>query len=188
MYNPRLANRYAKSLLDLSRDLGTIETSYEDFELIDRLVRQNPEFKTLLRSPIVRGDKKMAIFEAILGAHIRPLSKQFFELLVRKGREAALPEIASAFLAQYKADRHIVVVELTTAVPATEAFIARVEERVLKVLPEGTRLEIQTKVQEDIIGGFILEFNHNLVDASIRRDLHDVKSQFRKNIYIGLYN
>lgn len=188
MYNPRLAHRYAKSLLDLSRELDQVETSYEDFHLIDRVLNESQEFKTLLRSPVVKGDKKKGIFEAVLGKHLRPLSRKFFELLVRKGREAALPEIATAFIAQYKEDRKIVVVDLITARPASPELIQRVEERVLAVLPEGTRLEIRTQVKEEIIGGFILEFNHNLVDASIRRDLQDVKAQFRKNIYIGLYN
>ncbi len=188
MYNPRLAHRYAKSVLNLSKELGELESSYEDFQLMDRILNQSREFRNLLRSPIVRPDKKKAVFDAILGNHIRPLTKKFFDLLVRKNREAALPEIASAFIAQYKEDRHIVIVELTTATPASPALVQRVEERVLAVLPEGSRVEIRTKVVEDIVGGFILEFNHNLVDASIRRDLQDVKSQFRKNIYIGLYN
>jgi F-type H+-transporting ATPase subunit delta len=39
-------------------------------------------------------------------------------------------------------------------------------------------------VQEDLIGGFVLEFNNNLVDASISRDLRDIKKQFTKNIYV----
>jgi F-type H+-transporting ATPase subunit delta len=47
------------------------------------------------------------------------------------------------------------------------------------------KVEIETKVDEDLIGGFVLEFNNNLVDASIARDLRDIKTQFSKNIYVN---
>ncbi|MBC7902760.1 MAG: F0F1 ATP synthase subunit delta, partial [Gemmatimonadaceae bacterium] len=42
--------------------------------------------------------------------------------------------------------------------------------------------ELETK--PDIIGGFVLEFNNNLIDASIERDLRDIKKQFGQNIYV----
>jgi len=45
-------------------------------------------------------------------------------------------------------------------------------------------IELESKVKEELIGGFVLEFNNNLVDASILRDLRDVKAQFDKNVYI----
>jgi F-type H+-transporting ATPase subunit delta len=55
-----------------------------------------------------------------------------------------------------------------------------------KVKSETTYLqvELETKTNEALIGGFQLEFNGQLIDASIARDLRDVKHQFQKNIYI----
>jgi F-type H+-transporting ATPase subunit delta len=35
-----------------------------------------------------------------------------------------------------------------------------------------------------LIGGFTLEMGGNLIDASILRDLNDVKKQFQSNEYI----
>jgi F-type H+-transporting ATPase subunit delta len=43
---------------------------------------------------------------------------------------------------------------------------------------------LKTKVDDSIIGGFILEANNNLFDASILRDLNDIKKQFLTNIYV----
>ncbi|QGW27191.1 F0F1 ATP synthase subunit delta [Phnomibacter ginsenosidimutans] len=43
---------------------------------------------------------------------------------------------------------------------------------------------MKTSVKEELIGGFILEYNNNLVDASIQRDLRDIKRQFHNNDYI----
>jgi len=47
-----------------------------------------------------------------------------------------------------------------------------------------SNIELETVVNPDLIGGFVLEFNNNLVDASIARDLRDIKKQFRENIYV----
>jgi F-type H+-transporting ATPase subunit delta len=43
---------------------------------------------------------------------------------------------------------------------------------------------LKTKVDNDLIGGFVLEANNNLFDASISRDLKDIKKQFLQNLYI----
>ena len=45
-------------------------------------------------------------------------------------------------------------------------------------------VEMENVVNEAIIGGFQLEYNGNLVDASIARDLRDIQKQFQKNTYI----
>jgi F-type H+-transporting ATPase subunit delta len=45
-------------------------------------------------------------------------------------------------------------------------------------------IELETAVKQELIGGFKLEMRGNLVDASVLRDLKDVKKQFAENIYI----
>ena len=45
-------------------------------------------------------------------------------------------------------------------------------------------IELETVVKEELIGGFVLEFDNKLVDASILRDLKDIQKQFRSNIYV----
>jgi F-type H+-transporting ATPase subunit delta len=46
-------------------------------------------------------------------------------------------------------------------------------------------VELTTKTDESLIGGFVLEFNNNLLDASISRDLKDIKKQFLQNEFVG---
>jgi len=45
-------------------------------------------------------------------------------------------------------------------------------------------IELETTVDPKLIGGFLLEFNNNLVDASMLRDLKDIKKQFMKNLFV----
>src|SRR5438874_1893648 len=100
MQNPRLAGRYAKSLLDLSIEQNGLDATLQDVQLVDSVCRQSRDFTLMLRSPVIKADKKEAIINAVLGPSLRPLTRGFINLLVTKGREANLPEIAAAFIAQ----------------------------------------------------------------------------------------
>ena len=41
-------------------------------------------------------------------------------------------------------------------------------------------VELDVKIDDKLIGGFVLEFNNNLVDASVLRDLKDISKQFKE--------
>ena len=45
-------------------------------------------------------------------------------------------------------------------------------------------IEMETVVREELIGGFLLEMEGTLVDATVLRDLKDIKKQFMDNIYL----
>lgn len=100
-----------------------------------------------------------------------------------KSRESNLPEIISAFINQYNIAKGIHKVKLTTAVEISEEikddFINKIKAS------EGIKtIELETLVDEDLVGGFVLEMEGYLADASIRRDLNDVQKQFMNNDYI----
>ena len=184
MPNPRLAFRYAKSLLDLAVEQNTVEGTLQDVNLLDGICRQSPDFVNVLRSPIIKADKKQQIIDAVMGGKLHPLTQAFIKLLVSKGRESNLPEIASAFISQYKTMKNIKTATLTTAVPVSDSLKEAIRGKVLNAMP-GMQIELKEQVDAELIGGFVLQVEDRLVDASIRRDLNDVKAQFLKNIYVS---
>lgn len=183
MPNPRLAARYAKSLIDLSTETGQLEAVYKDMEYLQALCKSSREFVNLLRSPIIKADKKQAVLDAVTKNNVGALTAAFNKLLVNKGREGDLPEMANAFVEQYNKLNGIHKVKLTTAVPVSDdlknAILAR-----LKKDAALEKIELETKTDESLIGGFVLDFNNNLVDASILRDLKDIRKQFLANVYV----
>lgn len=183
MPNPRLAARYAKSLLDLAIEKNSVEDTLADIKYLDSLCRNSVEFTNVLRSPIINASKKQDIITAVVGDSLKPLAQAFVRLLVNKGREANMPEIATAFVQQYKEMKNIKEVKLTTATPVGDALKASILTQVKNAVP-GAEIELSEVVNPDIIGGFLLQMDDKLFDASIRRDLHDVKAQFIKNIYV----
>lgn len=183
MLNPRLAARYAKSLIDLANEKQLVEIVYNDMLFLQALCKESREFLALLRSPIVKADKKVVIVAAVTKGKISELTNSFNRLVITKGRESVLPEVATAFIDQYKQQKGIHTIKLTTAVPVTEEVKKQIIGQVQSQTSMNT-IDLKTAVNEELIGGFVLEIGDQLVDASILYDLNKIKSQFFKNDFI----
>jgi F-type H+-transporting ATPase subunit delta len=183
MPNPRLAGRYAKSILDLSIEKNLLDTVYSDMVFLDGICHSSRELVNFLRSPIVQPEKKEKTLAAITGAHVGVLTAAFIRLLVTKGREPLLPEIAVAFIQQYKKHRDIHIVKLITAIPASDELKNNIIDKVKSTL-NMEHIELQESVEPEIIGGFILEIGDKLVDASVAYDLRLIKKEFEDNDFV----
>jgi F-type H+-transporting ATPase subunit delta len=183
MPNPRLASRYAKSLVDISLEQGQLEQVYADMLFLQSIIKNNRDFLNLLRSPVVKGDTKNKIMDAVTAGNISTLTASFNKLLVNKGRESDLPEIITAFIKQYKDYKNIHVVKLTTAAPVgseiKDAIVAQ-----LKKTSNMQNIELESSVDEKLIGGFTLQAGDKLVDASIAYDLKQIAKQFENNDFV----
>lgn len=179
----RVSTRYAKALIDLSVERGQLEKVYEDIQGFIEIYK-NREFANMLQSPIVRGDKKQKIFDAIFGGKVEDTTKAFFDIIIKKGREPELSDIANSFVEQYKAIKHISTVTLTTATPATDDMIAAIKAKLEASDEIDGKVDLQTKVDADLIGGFVLRFGDKLYDASIANQLKELRKDFSKNAYI----
>lgn len=183
MPNPRLASRYAKSLLGLAVEKGQLEQVNKDMLYLQQVTNSSRDFINLLRSPVVSADKKQSIIDAVTHGQIGELTAAFTRLLVSKGREGELPEIITAFIKQYKDEKGIYTVKLTTATQVSEEVKNRIVEQV-KNTSDMKNIELETVIDPNIIGGFVLQAGDKLVDASIAYDLKEISRQFENNDFI----
>ncbi|HUR66037.1 MAG TPA: ATP synthase F1 subunit delta [Chitinophagaceae bacterium] len=182
MPNPRLAGRYAKSLMDLSIEKGQLEEVYADMQWL-QAVCKNREFVSVLRSPVISNDKKNKVLTAITEGKVSALTAAFNRLLINKNRESFLPEIITAFISQYKTHKNIHIVKLTTATPVSETIKNEIVDKVKKT--SGMQnIELETSVDESLIGGFVLQTGDKLIDASVSYDLKHISRQFDNNDFV----
>ena len=181
--NPRLAARYAKSILDLAVEKGQLENVYKDMLLLKDTCRNSKDLVNLLRSPIIKADKKGKILDAIFTGKIGPLTSAFITLLLNKEREGHLPEIAAAFVEQYKTHMGISTVRLTTAVPVSDDLKDAIVQK-LRAERNLDRIELDTEVSQELIGGFILEIGDHRMDSSVAFELNNIRKQFQNNDFI----
>ncbi len=182
MRNPRVAYRYAKALIDLSLETNQLEVIKKDMDYLR--ANNHKEFNSMMDSPVIRGTKKSEIFNAIFHGRLSELTESFFNLVFKKGREFVMADIWRAFDTQYNLLKGIVNVTITSAVPLNEELHKNIFKRI-EALPrfKDKTIHLITKIDEDIIGGFILEMEDDKLDASVRHDLLFIKREFIDNLY-----
>ncbi|MFN0216933.1 MAG: ATP synthase F1 subunit delta [Saprospiraceae bacterium] len=182
----RIATRYAKSLIELAVEQGKLAQVSTDIQSLASSVA-NRDLKLMLKSPIISADKKNAALNAIFGKQMDSLTMAYLTLLVNKGREGYLPEIASEFVEQYKNLQKITTVKVISATPLSDGVLADLKSRLLKSGITNANLEMESSIDPELLGGFVLEFDNKRYDASIANKLLELKSEFKKNLYIKEY-
>ncbi len=183
MNNPRLAQRYAKSLIDIATELNQLDAVRNDIVFLKSVVDNSRDFVLMLNSPIINPDKKYKIIRAITNGKISKITDAFLKLLCNKNRETNLPGVITSFIEQFNKIRHLHNAKLTTATSISnelkESFISKI-----KASTNYDNVVLETVVDDKIIGGYILQMEGKLIDNSILRNLQDVKKQFANNDYM----
>lgn len=182
----RIAGRYAKSLLDLSTEQGSVDRILEDMKSLQAACDVR-EFELMMKSPILKSDTKSAAFNRIFSGKLDPMTEGFVNIVLRKGRERYLPEIADEFVAQYRAQKGISFIKLVTATPWNAANIEKLRQKLISSGEVTDKVEIKGEVNESLIGGFIIEFNNKRYDASIAEKLFELNKNFVGNDYVRQY-
>ena len=116
------------------------------------------------------------------GGRITEVTSKFFKIVLRKGRESYLPEIAAAFVEQYKAIKNISTVTLTSAAKLSDATMDAIKAKLAASGELSENIEFKTFIDASLIGGFRLEFGDDkLYDASVSYKLEQLKKEFKKN-------
>ncbi|MBX7201995.1 MAG: ATP synthase F1 subunit delta [Bacteroidia bacterium] len=185
MHDTRSAIRYARSLFLLALERSEIEVVFADMTLIGNTIRENKELDNLLKSPIIKADRKISILNAIFKGKIGQLSNAFLELLVKKRREMHVGQIARSFMQLYFENNGIEEAQLITAFPVDEEFRQTIIALVAKQTHQ--KVELQETIDNTVIGGFVLRFGNKQIDASISTEMAELRREFEQNLYIKDY-
>ena len=180
MKESKVSIRYAKALLQISIEKGLLKESYNDMLLIDSVCSENKNLINLLKSPIIKTDKKIKILEQIFVEKLGDLSMNFINIITSKKREVLLAEIASSFILLYKENNNIKPVTVTTAIPLTDKLKKEVIGFIKKY--NAKDIELTEKVDEKIIGGAIIRMGDKQLDASISSEITELRKMFNKNL------
>lgn len=182
MNEVKIANRYAKALFDLSLELNNLEKVRKDIDLIHNVCQASKDFTLMLRSPVIRADKKALVISEIFSKKIEEVTLNFLLIITRNKREILIPEIVIQFIEIYKVHHNIITVGITTAVQLDEGT----RSKILTLLEKraNAKIDLKEKVEEEIIGGFVLTYDDKQYDASILRQIKNLRREFDINLYI----
>ena len=182
MRKSKVTLRYAKSILSLSKEMNKIEDVYSDMLYIKNLCSQSKEFSLLLKSPIVKTDLKLKIFEEIFSDKISQLSMAFISLVTKKRRESLLVNISSDILTLYKEEKNITQATITTAIALDKDLKSDVIQFIKAHATQN--VELNEVINEKIIGGAIISIGDKQLDASVSTKIKNLKQTFNKNLYL----
>jgi F-type H+-transporting ATPase subunit delta len=182
MQGTRVASRYAKSLIDLSTEQGSLEKVYNDMKFIVEVCKTNHDLVVFLKSPIIKTDKKQAVLKEVFAGKLEKLTDLYLQLIADKKREQYLPEIAQEFVNQYKEKKKILTAVVTTA----NGMDDNIRKKIMEIV-KGTGnsdVVIEERINKDVIGGFIIRVGDKEVDATIATKLQKLRQTFKENPFI----
>jgi len=177
-----IAVPYAKALFEFSLEKNALESVYKDMQALASLCSSNRDFLLMLKSPILKTEKKQKILSAVFKDSVSDITRGFLKIITAKKRESLLPDMSLAFVDLYKDYKGILTTWLKTAVPVTE----EVRKQILEKMNTQTKgsIELLEEVKEELIGGFVLQWKDKQYDASI---LNQVNKMRKGMAMINLY-
>lgn len=178
MRSTKAAIRYAQSLLELAIEQKSLDQVKTDIVLIGQCIAESHDLELMLQSPIIKPDLKKKVLEKVFGASISKLTLAFISLLTSKGRESILPQIAESFIALYNQHNGIVTAEVVTA---SELSPSQREELKKTLSSIGKTIELMERVDPRVMGGVRIKIGDQLMDATIRKKLNELKVDIANN-------
>ncbi len=179
MSESRAAIRYAKAILDLAVDNKATDVVEKDMRAVVATVSESKELRDMLASPVISStSKKEALHKIFKGSNA--VSEGLITMLVDNKRVAMLNEVALKYIILNEQLKGKDVAFVTTAVPMN----ATLEKKILKQVTSitGKEVTIENKVDESIIGGFVLRVGDLQYDASIANKLNNIKREFTNSL------
>lgn len=177
-----IAKRYAKALFDLSLEMNVVEDVKTDMELVQSVCETNNEFNRMLKSPVIRSDKKQKVIEAIFKGKISDLSLRYLGIITRKRREDMMKLIAGEYIVAYKKFKNIFTIHFESVVEISDDL----RKQVIALLEDRTQanVELVEGIRKDLLGGFVLKYDDYKYDASIAYMLRRLKKEAAEvNLY-----
>ena len=169
-----IPNRYAKALFKLSQERGDIQVVYNEMKRLDVAYAAQAGLKKAVNNPFLPIADKLKLLCAATGGDNDGTSARFMELVIKNNRIDFLRPIALAFMKQYRELNGIAKVEVVTATALGDDEINDIVD-VVKEQLGGKTIELTKRVDPDLIGGFTVDVDSRVLDASVKSQLEKLR-------------
>lgn len=178
MSNKKVSDRYAKAIFEIALEQNKIEEVHNDMDLIQKTVQESKDFDNLIHSPVVNHDKKISIFKEIFSDKVSTLTLEFTSLLIKKGRDYLVDDVANRFTYLYNEKNGILPVVITTAIEMDDATKEKVTGKIHDVT--GKKVLSDFLIDDSIKGGIKVQIDDWVYDASLETQLQEIHEKLIK--------
>jgi len=175
MNDSKIAVRYAKAVFLLAQEKNQLKGVANDMHALLLIDKHVPEMEVLFTSPILTAEQKRITMYKMFESQFNPITMQFISLILMNKRELHITGVARNFIKRYRESLGIKKAGLTTAIEMN----ADQRAQFVSILKStyNTEVELETQVDPNLIGGFVLRVEDFQYDASISTRLKAVKAQ-----------
>ncbi len=169
-----IAQVYARALFEVAKEHGLLDQVRDDLNEFAQALHDNRELAVFFFSPYFSTEeKKDGLKRVVTGAE--PVFMNFLEALIERHRMPAVFRIRDDYQEMWEDERHLLAVEVTSAIELDKATVASIGDRI----GEQTKrtVELSSKVDPNILGGIVLRVGNVILDASIRNRLEQLRKQ-----------
>jgi F-type H+-transporting ATPase subunit delta len=169
---PEAARVYAEALFDVAKEKGKLDAIGAELAQFAEALEDNRELQIFLFSPHFSSAEKIeGLRRAIDGAD--PELVNFLELLIEKGRMTEIFRIRRELEKLWKVENKRIDVTVTSAVELDPAVVAKIGEEIERQTAQ--KVELASRVDDEILGGIVLQVGNMVLDASIRSRLEKLR-------------
>ncbi len=172
-----IPRRYAKALFMLAKEQGCDSAVYDAMRRLSDAFAAEPGLQKAMANPYVdEADRRQLIIEAA-----RPEGKaaqalaDMAKLLERNRRAGLVREVALAYIGIYRSAHRIYSVVISSAAPLARPELERIEALIKKHLPTDATAETTERTEPELIGGFTVGIDNELLDASVANELKQLR-------------
>ncbi|MCA9080665.1 MAG: ATP synthase F1 subunit delta [Planctomycetaceae bacterium] len=172
-----VARVYAQAYLDAAA--GNAADVVEELQsFVTDVLDAQPQFAQLLSSPATGGDQKRQLIDKVVVPHASEFFGNFVKVLAERDRLELLPVIAAICATEHEARSGQKRISVRSASPLSESQLQRIKDRLQAALSIEPLLE--TSVDEELIGGLVVQVGDTIFDGSLRTRLQNLKLKLRE--------
>jgi F-type H+-transporting ATPase subunit delta len=166
---------YATALLELANERNVTQQIAEDLAGVRQVLNEVPNFQVYLANPSIGDAERNGVIQRTFAGKISPLLDYFLELLAAKRKLGHLGEIADAFDKLLDEQLGKIEVDVTVAQKLSPEQLEEVRQKVSTALKKDA--VVYQYVDESIIGGLIVRVQDQLIDASVKTQIANLREQ-----------
>lgn len=157
---------YAEAFLQVAESRKETDEVVDQAKAVLALWQESSELREAMASPVLEVEAKKAALEKLFTDQLTPSFVNLLKLLADRQRIGVLDAVLERLLELYREQRNIALATITSATALSEEQQAELSKKVQAVA--GTdKLEINLKVDADLIGGFVVKVGSKVIDASL---------------------
>jgi F-type H+-transporting ATPase subunit delta len=167
------SRRYASALMSAAEEGNFLEQATEVLNKIKDTLDHSRELVHALKSPLINGDQKTHILEAIFKDLAGQKVMVFLKLLAHKKRAGQLPEIITEFHKLLDEKNGVINVDVQSAVKLSDEQAKELVNQLAGYT--GKKIRAKMSLCEDLLGGVTIKIDDTILDGSVRHQLQMMK-------------